>query len=99
MRHFKFLQSFFVFVVAGGLLVACSTVVPGIVDIDKSQPSVTLGVHYTEGFDTVDWPTALQKATTQCVEFGYKKADPLELARVSCIQGSCTAEQKYICRN
>ena len=98
MRHFKFLQSFFVFVVAGGLLVACTTVTPGIVDIDKSQPSVTLGVQ-SDGFRIIDWEAAKTKATTQCIEFGYIKADPLEMARVTCGGGGCLHEQKYICRN
>ncbi len=87
------------------------TLIPGIVDIDKSQPSVTMGVQKGE-FQSIDWNAAQAKANKQCQEFGYWLAEPLEATRQSCADssyyagqyggyGGCTVfqiERKYICK-
>lgn len=77
---------------------ACVTVVPGISDIDKSQPSVSIS-GFEGTFSLVDWDAGQRKAQEQCKEFGYTRADPLEFQKKSgCGQYGCTITRKFICR-
>lgn len=79
-------------------IAACGTAIPGISDIDKSQPSVTLTA-LTDNFNpTVDWSKGDAKATSQCKEFEYNRADPLEIHSKQCYENRCSISRKYICR-
>lgn len=86
------------------LFLAGCTVVPGISDLDKFQPSVTLSATYT-GFDKIDWDAGAQKAKEQCAKLGYEKARALERAQSSCVtsnQYGCLVYQdnlKFVCEN
>ena len=77
---------------------ACVSVAPGISDVDKSQPSVSIS-GYQGTFSKVNWEIGQQKALEQCKEFGYNRADALEFQRKSgCGQYGCTITRKFICR-
>lgn len=85
-------------------IAACAPVDMGISNIDQSEPSVSV-TGITNMFQkTLDWEMGQTKATKQCKEFGYAKADPLEFLDRRCQvvgQFGCDSEavtQKYICR-
>ena len=97
-------KSLIVVAISSAALFACAPITPGISDIDKSQPSVSI-TGITNMFQKkIDWEAAGDIAAQQCRKFGYNKADSLDFLKRRCAkvgQFACDREeitQKYICR-
>ena len=97
-------KSLIVVAISSAALFACGPITPGISDIDRSQPSVSI-TGITNAFQkTIDWEAGRKKAAKRCQEFGYNKAEALDFVKRRCTrtgQFGCDSEevtQKFICR-
>ena len=97
-------KSLLVVAISSAALFACGPITPGISDIDRSQPSVSVTGITNSLQKTIDWEAGRKKAAAQCREFGYNKAEPLDFLQRRCVstgQFGCDREevtQKFICR-
>jgi hypothetical protein len=98
------MKSLVMVAISSAVLFACGPINPGISDIDRSQPSVSVTGITNALQKTIDWEAGRKKATKQCLEFGYNKAEALDFGTRRCTktgQFGCEREEitrKYICR-